>query len=245
MLKNHMKHLLLMLAFIPLTTFGQKTDSIKAKRISLGLTFSPDYCYRTLKPDKTKMSELIANERDSFEIPRFGYTTGINFAYMINKRFTLETGLLFSDKGEKAKNDTLIWNTSSGTTDPSLPIRMSFIYHYFYVDIPIKINFNLLTKRAKLYITAGISPNIYITQKTTSILEYDDGHTTKNSTTSRNLTFINLAVIGGLGFSYDLTEHLYFKIEPTYRRSITSIISAPIKGYLYSIGLNTGIYYKL
>lgn len=118
-------------------------------------------------------------------------------------------------------------------------------YQYFYIDIPIKVNFNLLTKRAKLYITAGISPNIFIIQKTNSLLQYDDGHTKKETQTAQDFSIINLTVIGGIGFSYDITEHLYIKIEPTYRRSVTSIIDAPIKGYLYSVGLNTGFYYKL
>jgi len=66
-----------------------------------------------------------------------------------------------------------------------------------------------------------------------------------NNSTGSGLSRINFAVVAGLGINYDLTSRLTFRVEPTYRRSITSIINAPIKGYLYSAGINTGIYFKL
>lgn len=215
------------------------------KNISIGLTFSPDYCYRTLHPDASV--KWIADNRNTLEIPKFGYTTGLNIAKSINKKITLETGLLYSDKGERTKKYSEVWLTSSGQPDPALPTAMTFIYHYIYLDIPIKANYYFLTQKAKFYLTAGISPNVFLSQKTTSILEYSDGHNTKKNSSGNSSGFsrINLTVIAGLGFSYDFTNKLYFKIEPTYRRSITSIIDAPIKGYLYSVGLNTGIYYNL
>jgi len=233
------KLLIFSLTFLPLISFCQNSDTPNAKKIAIVLTFSPDYCYRTLKSDAS--SKWIADSRDTFEIPKFGYTAGLNLALNISKRITIETGLLYSDKGEKTKKYDLIW----GQPNPDLPIKNTFIYHYIYLDIPIKINYYLFTQRAKLFITAGISPNIFITQKTTSILEYSDGHTKTNSSTADNgFSKIDLTFIAGFGVSYDLTNRITLKIEPTFRRSIIPISTAPVKEYLYSMGLNTGIYFK-
>ena len=241
-----MKKLLTLLTIIPLTLFGQDTETTTTKKYSIGLTFSPDICYRTLKPNAA--SQSIADDRNGYEIPKIGYTTGLNLAMNINKRITFETGLLFSDKGEQTKQYSLVWLTPSGLIDPSMPVSNSFIYHYLYLDIPIKVNYYLLTGRAKLFLTAGISPNIFLTQKTVSHLEYSDGHTTTSTSWgsgNTGFTSINLTFIAGLGFEYNISKKMYLKIEPIYRRSITSIVDAPIKGYLYSTGLNIGLFYKL
>ena len=238
-----MKLFLIFLTFFPLTIFCQSTDTTKTKRIAIGLTFSPDYCYRKLSPDAT--SQWIADSRDNLEIPKFGFTTGLSLLFQLNKRLTFETGLQYSNKGEKTKSYSLTWNTPSGQPDPALPTKNTFIYHYNYLDIPVKVNYNILTKRLKFFVSGGISTNVFLFQKTTSILEYSDGRTETNNSTGSGLSRINFAVLAGLGINYDLTSRLTFRIEPTYRRSITSIINAPIKGYLYSAGINTGIYFKL
>jgi len=56
---------------------------------------------------------------------------------------------------------------------------------------------------------------------------------------------VNFAVLAGIGMDYDFKSKIKFRIEPIYRRSINTIINAPIKGYLYSVGLNIGVYYKI
>lgn len=243
-MKNPVKIFFTLLAIIPLTVFCQQPDAKKTIKIAIGITFSPDYCYRTLIPNAS--SKPIADARDTLEIPRFGYTTGLNLAIKINKRITLETGILYSDKGEKTKTYTVDEIVPQGQINPFVPRKITFYYHYIYLDIPFKLNYYLLNNRTRIFLTAGISPNIFLTCKTKSTTEYKDGHTTTHtSTSSSDYRIFNLSIIAGAGLSYDLTSKLYFNIEPTYRRSITSIVDAPIKTYLYSIGLNTGLYYKL
>jgi len=233
-----------LLTLIPLTVFSQVNDSTPSRKFSFGITFSPDYCYRTLKSDTSV--KWLTDSRDSLEIPKFGFTAGLNLALKINNRISLETGLLFSDKGEKTKEFALFGITPSGQPDPDQPTKCSSVFHYSYIDIPVKVHYYLLTQRAKLFLSAGISPNVFLSQSVTSTFEYSDGHTTKTTSAGNaGFTGINLTVIAGLGFGYDLTNKFYLKIEPEYRRSITSIVDAPMKVYLYSIGINTGLYYKL
>jgi len=238
--------LIILLTIIPLTTYSQKADSIRTKKFYFGLTFSPDYCYRTLKSDNSKSSMFITDYRDTTEIPKIGFTTGLNLIMEISKRIAIETGLLFSDKGEKTKAISKKWISNSGQSLTSLPSKVTANFKYYYLDIPIKVNYYLKTEKLKLYVTAGISPNIFLVERSILIYEYNDGRISRNTTFGNNgFSRVNLAFIAGLGCSYDVTQKIFLKIEPTFRHSITSINNTPIKGYLYSAGLNTGLYFKL
>jgi len=245
------KIIFLSLTILPLIIFGQ-VDSIPKNKLSFGLTFSPDYCYRSLKVGPSFW--FIDDLRNKSEIPKIGYTTGLNIAWNINKRFSFETGLLYSDKGYKTKKLVFVHGDKidprTGFVYPNNwdpPIKGSFIYHYIYLDIPLKFRYYIMTRKINFYYTAGISSNIHLIDKSTSIFEYNDGKTVKKtSLNSYGFSTVNLAFITGFGLDYDLTKNMYFIIEPIYRRSIISIISgSPIKGHLYSMGLNTGLYYKL
>jgi hypothetical protein len=236
--------LLLTLAVLPLTLWCQNTDTTKPGRISIGITISPDYGYRVLNTSKS--STWIEDIRDTTEIPKFGFTAGIDLAFRINKRISLEAGLLYSDKCYQTKNITLVDLNTSGQPDTLFPAIAKSTYHYIYLEIPIKINYYLLTKRAKLYLTGGISLNILLAQKSNLKVEFKDGQNeTYKSTVTSGFRTINLAALAGVGFSYDVTKRIYFKIEPVFRCSMTPIFHAPIQEYLYSIGLNTGLYYRL
>ncbi len=231
----------------------QNPDSTKTKRFSIGLVFSPDYCYRTLKPDGASMSQSIARQRDSTETGRTGFTTGLSFLFQMNKRFTLETGIQYSDKGEQTKDMVLNFGSNiaprngfaySGGSGASNPVSANFVYHYNYIDIPLKANYYLLTRRFKLFASAGLSVNVFLNERNNLVEKYSDGSSSSSSSTSSNgLSRINLAFVAGLGVSYSISNRLTIRMEPVYRRSITSIIDAPVKEYVYSIGLNTGLYY--
>jgi len=231
-----MKQLLLILALIPLTVFCQNTETTNDKRISIGLTFSPDYCY-------------ASSGKYYSELPIVGFTSGINLAYNVNKRITLESGILLTAKGKKTTYGLSVAYWPEGVPHYTYLYQYyadRYNYHHYYAEIPIKVNFNLVTKRAKLFITAGVSPNIYIGSKSTRIREYYSEDRIEKQATyyDAELIRVNLAVIAGLGFSYDLSEGLYLKIEPTYSQSVISI-DKPTKLYLHSAGLDAGLYYRL
>lgn len=229
----------LLIIFSPFIAFCEIPDSTKTKKIEIGVTYSPNYCYRKLRADAS--GKWLSDIRDTMEIAKFGYSAGFNIVYKIKKNFTLGSGILFSDKGERTKKYSL-GNSPAG----KLPINNTDIHHYIYLDIPVKGNYYILTGKLKLFLTAGISTNILLTQRNTSILGYGDRAPEKSSSTvNSGLSKINFAFIAGFGIDCPVTDKTNFKIEPIYSRSIHSIIDAPIKSYLYSAGLNIGIYYKL
>jgi opacity protein-like surface antigen len=216
------KNIVFILLFLPVLLFCQTKDTAKQDKIQIGIIGSADYCYRSLKADAA--SKWISDMRDTLEIPKLGYTLGISCLYEINKNIKIDVALLYSESGEKTKKYLL-----DNNNDIRLPSNNTFIY-----------------KKLKLYATAGVSANVFLSKKTTSILEYSNFDTEKSkSVSSTGFSKINFAVLAGAGFNYSVSNKLDIKVEPIYRRSITSIINAPIKEYLYSTGLNFGIYYNL
>lgn len=242
-----MKLLITSLLVIPLIVLGQNPDTIKTKRIAIGLTFSPDYCYHVFKSASTSSQVVVREVWNEEEIPKFGFTSGINVAFRISKTIALETGVLYAGKGYKTKEiDLASLNVNWQTNGPNFATKIRFISHFHYIDIPIRINYYLFVQKLKFYITAGVSPNIFLGERGTSIITYRDGSVISSSGTSlADYKRINLVAFAGFGFSWDLTSNFYLKTEPLFRRSVTSINDAPSNNYLYSPGLNTGIYYKL
>ena len=59
-----------------------------------------------------------------------------------------------------------------------------------------------------------------------------------------NFAKLNFELLAGLGADYDINKHFKLRLEPLFRRSINSITTTDIKGYLYSGGLNFGVYYR-
>ena len=242
---------LLLLFLLPVILFCQTNDSIKMKdspkikdstktgKFEIGISFSPDYSYRTLKTDAS--NQLIKDTRDTLESAKFGYSAGINVAYHFNKKLVIEAGLLFSDKGEKTKKVAFV-DVPQGQD----PIYYSYKYNYYYLDIPLKADYYILTGKLKLYVTAGVSGNIFLIQKTTELQGHNNSDYQKTTSTfNPGFNRLNIAVIAGAGINLKMSDKLNLKLEPIYRRSITSVINAPVKTYLYSAGINIGIYYKL
>ncbi len=245
------KNIILLLLFLPFVSLSQTNDTIKTKsnnaktdtlrkgEFEIGILFSPDYDFRKLKSDAS--SQAITDIRDTMETAKFGFTAGLNLAYHINKRLVMETGLLFSDRGEKTKKVSFT-NVPSG----QLPIYFTYKYHYLYLDIPLKVDYYILTGKLKLYATAGASGNVFLMQKTTLLKGNDNGNTEKTSFASNSgFNRISVSILAGLGLDYSISNIIKLQIEPMYRRSLTSIVDAPVKSFLYSAGINFGLYYNL
>lgn len=211
-------------------------------KLSIGVIYTPNFGYRILKPDSSPYAHYIANLRDSIEIPKFGYATGINFIYRLTKRFAFESGLQFSQGGYKTKKIYPDW----GTTSPTLPKIVVDAYNYNYLNVPVKLNIYILTGRIQLFISGLASANVLLSNTKVSKLEFDDGHTsTQDQTAPKNVSVFNLAASASIGLGFDLTKRLNLTLEPNYKKSITSLDDSAIKGYLYSAGVTVGLYFKI
>lgn len=215
-------------------SFGQVEGVDSDKRVFLGLAFSPDYSYRTIS------SEMNVDLWNAAEEPKFGFTTGLVALFKFNPRFALETGLQFSDKGHKIQST--IRNSEPWPPNPLQ--KSNNIFHYQYLDIPVKANYFILTKKLKIFVSAGISANIFLNNKTTIINEYDDGSTETESVSEPDLKALNVAAMVGVGMDYAIANRLHLRVEPIFRHSVTNTLDAPISRYPYSLGANTVVFYE-
>ena len=130
--------------FANITLFGQ--DEIRKRQFFIGAFVSPDLSYRLLL-NNTGTDLTLANSRDSYEIPKFGYTLGVNALYQLNSKIALSIGVEYSNKGQKTKDVDLEFGNQ---IDPrrgfvfqwpsQQPTNINFSYNVSYIEIPIRID---------------------------------------------------------------------------------------------------------
>jgi hypothetical protein len=220
--------------------------------VQIGVNFSPDYCFRTLKNnDGSSSNDLILKSRNETEKSKFGYTTGLNVIFNFKKNIGIEAGIQFSNKGYQTKIQDL---TFGSAIDPrrgfaynasgAAPIRAKFIYNDYYIDIPLKANFIFGKKKIRFITSAGLTTNIFIKETVTSVLEYDNGTNDKKThSTTYDYNKINLSPIVSVGIDWKLNVRSNLRIEPTLRYGVLKIMNEPLTDYLWNAGLNISYFF--
>lgn len=248
-----MRLLIFILIFSTSSLFAGQPDSLKTKKWALGLTYSPDFCYRTAfnKNNQSTYSNIV-------EKPKYGYTAGLNILYRLMDKIGVEFGILYSTKGQKINTESYTWINPDDLQDPTVPNYNSSAavigtnrktkYTYQYLEIPVKINAYLVShKKLKIFPSLGCSINIFTGKKTESTFDYNDGRTEKEKSSyynSKNIPSAEFAVLVGVGVTYDISDKLFVKFEPSYRSFIRPLVDYPLSGTFYSIGANTGLYFN-
>jgi Outer membrane protein beta-barrel domain len=223
---------------------AQKTKSSKEpQRIFIGVNFSHDYDYRKLKNNNGSPSTgIVLNSRNDREVGKFGYTTGLNVCIHFTKLMGFETGIQYSNKGYQTKRHDLIFPSP----DPTLPTKAKFIYNYYYIDIPLKVNFTFGKGKLQFFSSTGFTTNIFIKETQTSVFEYADGRTEKErEETNFDYKKIDISPMISVGFTYKINEKMHLRVEPTFRYGILKTIDAPVTQYLWNAGVNMAFYYRL
>ncbi len=246
-LNNHtiMKKLLLLLAISPLFTNAQDNAKKIGKNISIGLSFSPNYNYRALfnKHDDQFIGSYIVT-RNGWEKGKLGYSTGANVNFTLSKRFELQTGLFYSDKGYKIERaiDTPT-STRSGIK------YLTSTNHMNYLDVPLKLNYISGEGRLKFIAGVGLSANFLLNQSAKTTYSYADGReeTTKKSS-SIDYNKFNISALASVGVQYKLKDNLFLMAEPTFQYGVFKVSNEPVTGiaeHLWNVGLNVGVHLKL
>ncbi len=224
------------------------------KRWQVGINFSPDFCFRTLKYEGSNPVGMeLLNERNANEIGKPGFTTGLDLVYNFKESFALEGGIQYSNKGYQTRMEDL---TIAAPVDPRrgfisilpgpVPIKSKVVYKHHYLEIPLKVNIALGKEIIRFIASAGVTTNIFLGATTTSVLEFDDGTQRKN-TRGTNFAYnrINVSPLVSAGIDWKLNARSNIRIEPTFRYGLLKIIDAPLTGYLGNVGLNISYYLGL
>lgn len=229
---------------------GQNHDSLKIRKWAVGLSFSPDYCFRIA--DNPNPGGTLKGFKESSSMT-IGF--GLNGLYRFTKRFGVDLSIFYSSKGERVHVDQITWVTPGTPFDPTIPNSGQYFYqtsapdrtyNYKYLEIPLKINMYILDKKLKVFPSFGFASNIFI-GKTTRLYHAKGDHTETeiiHTYNKNNIPTIDFSLVACIGISYDINNRLFIKLEPNYRQFIRPINDTPISGYFYSIGCNTGLSYR-
>ncbi len=222
---------------------GKSDENITNKKFSFGLNFSPDNTYRRLHSDYDNFVEF-GNKTES---ARFGFTTGMVSCYQLSFRFALESGLQFSDKGfkyEATKQDFYYGDGIYVEEDPAMPDKWKTIYHHYYLGIPLKLNYYVLQKGVKLFLSAGFSTDFYVGNQSKTTWEFSDRTETETyQMKDKGFNMVNFTGLAGFGIETDISKRVHFRFEPIFRYSFTPVADGLMKDYLYSVGANFTLFY--
>lgn len=251
--------LIVFLVLLPFSLTGQEViDSIiksNEDQISIGLVFSPDYCFRTLhNNDGSSSSAVIIDLRNNDEEPIFGFTTGLNVFYQITKKIGFETGLQYSRQGYQIESNDLFFGDpidprngyAYDTSSSMIPSGVRFISNYNYLDIPLRVVLNFGKNRMRFITSAGLTTNILVSSGQISIIKYKDGKDKRSkSDFLHDIKTMNVTATLSAGVEYNLNSKLFFRVEPTIRYGLLEINDDPITAFLWRAGLAFGCYYNL
>lgn len=238
---------------VSISTMAQPAPG-EINTVLIGLSFSPDMAYRTLhNSDGANMGSSQLDDRNDRESPRFGFTGGLLMGYNFSSRFGLETGLQYAVRGWQSVNSN---PTFGDPIDPRrgvvqdgdnpLPSQITFRYHFHYLDIPLRAVFSFGTGKVRFISSLGVSTSILIDASQTSIVQYPDADTQRN-TYSQDGDFeaTNFFPTASAGMDYMINDKLNLRVEPTFRYGLVPINEAPVSSNLWSAGVNFTCYYVL
>jgi hypothetical protein len=222
--------LLFILVFKESNCQNEKTSS--DTKISVGLNFSPEICYRTLKDNSgnSNINNLI-DLKNKWEEPGFGFTTGVNVRYHISQIFLIEGALQYLNFKYKNTFDSTGLNFGD-MIDP----RYGFIYptvgavnHFHYLNLPLKFKVRFGKSKIMFISGAGITPGILL----------------KNIDPLEEYNSFNLFSSISAGIEYNINENISLNIEPQFNYGVLKINEYDVTEHLWHGGINFACYYNL
>lgn len=250
----------------------EKKDKISAW--SFGTKFSPVVAVSDNSSkessslyDRDIRSEIKSDKPDlsTEEKPLTSYSGGINVNYQVSKRFSVESGLYYSQRKQGTDNliasqtnglnsDNLTVYTPTGTQSVSAinnrpvlqnsfsttyyMLNASFISNAEYIELPLIIRYKLIDQRIGLDVLSGVSSNFLVNNNSYILSD----NKTVWSGNNKDLNSILYGATVGLGVNYKFYQNFSLNLEPTFKYTILSDHSVFGK-YPYSFAVFAGFSY--
>lgn len=217
-----------------------------AGRFYTGGFISPDLSYSII-PRNNNGVPAIKNYQSDYDISKFSVTVGLEGMYQINQNLALTLGVQYSGKGGKTKE--IEYGPSMIDSDP---VSMYYVYDYRYIDVPLRLDVYFTRRKVSPFITAGVSTNFFINQRTNifGIDKYDNAIELSSSSTS-GFSAVTPQLQVGAGIDIAL-KYSRIRIFPIYRLALTdtklsetyAYSTGTVNGKLYSIGLGVNCFFR-
>ena len=207
--------------------------------------------------------DLVANraitQNEQNYDPGFSYSLALNGGWQLAPRWVLQSGLQYQSARSKTSTNTLIQNSVtqesialnaldnrgfSANSLQAFDADLNLTNNYQFVSVPLKIGYIIVNKQFQLGLNTGVSTDFFLKNKVSEVngLTDDFEQQPGNNSPFRRTFFSGLV---GLEMGYRFLESYSFILEPTYRRSLSSLTnqSASVSSNPSSLGVTVGFRY--
>ena len=227
----------LLLLFLIITVLSLNAQD----KSDIGLNFSSNFTFRTLKTNDTDFQWLI-DYRNEFDQAKFGFNVGGTYTYQFDKGLTILMGIQYTRFGNRRSNILF--------QGPGIDGIGSFQNSYGYIGVPLTMGYTYdFNDKWGLTAAVGAILSVLLDDRGSYIIQWSDG--TVDSATDVNFDnpydFYRFHPLfkSSIGIQYKPRGAFYVKFEPTFQYSLIPIKDAPVHERLYSIGVNMGVHYIL
>ncbi|MBK9075849.1 MAG: PorT family protein [Flavobacteriales bacterium] len=223
-------------------------DSVKLSRISIGVSGGPDHCFRTLADNGgNPFAGLIIDLRNDLEIPRVGHSIGADILFHLSEQWSVVSGVRYSDQGYRTEEITSFATVDMPEGDPAIPLKgIQSVYHYRYLSVPVVGQFRPGKGRLRFASALGVSADFLLTATETVRKRWEDDLERESKSLDReNYNPVSLSGRAELGGTYRVVRRLELCAAIVGLYQLTKLTDTPITGYLWSVGVQCGIRYRL
>jgi hypothetical protein len=256
------------------------TEKKKSKsNWSFGTKFSPVYSMAENSGSSSQLEQSesikssIKDERPdtkTTEKSLLAFSGGVNVNYHLSERWSLESGLFYSQRKQMAENlvgsamagyedEMLVYTPEGGkfvqpafneTRAPEVigssrdetyySLNMDYISNFEYIELPILVRYKIVDRKLGLDVLSGVSTNFLIGNRT-SITD-EDSQLWSGETGNVSPLLYNATF--GLGVNYNFYRNFSFNLEPTFKYSIVPSSTSSLARYPYSFAVFAGFSYR-
>ena len=246
-----------------------KKKEVKLSRFFLSTFYSPDIVWYHLEEDLPGNQPETASEIKKSERHEFSSTTGLLFGYILNKHWSLQSGLTFSNTNITVEPKT-IYAQSDNNGNIKYRVNISSGYGYIlpsfqnapvigdslkvtaathklrYVGIPVAIKYSAKKGKLNFETTAGVTVNFLTKGKLETEVQKGPNNEVDILNNIQGLKSTYISVLTGAGAEYKLTKKLLVTLMPTARFALTPINKgAVVKTFPNSFGLSADLRIRL
>ena len=217
-------------------------------RWSFGVSGSIDRAFLTIRNGEANphLDRIIAL-REEHESGRIGYSAGIDVSRDLGSRWSIASGLRFSDRGFRSHHSSVVI-----ATDPVDPVlngtsfRTDERFHYQYLSLPVMLRSNIGKGRIQFTPAIGIQADLLTAQYSMLEYQFSNASAVSEKETDRfsDYTDLGLSACMELGVIMMIRKAWGIRFAPRACYQITPIADTPIVGHLYEIGLALGATYR-
>lgn len=255
--------------------FLLKNENKKASAWSFGTKFSPVFLMgdnasqESSNVNNDGIKSAVKSDKpnvNSKEKPLTSYSGGVNVNYHLSRRFSVESGIFYSQKRQGSDNligsqdnefggDDLTVYTPSGTRtidpiDNGTVLRSSYSTTYYtlnanfisnaeYIELPLIFRYKLIDQKVSLDVMSGFSTNFLVSNSSFILSEDQELWSGENE----NMNSILYGATVGLGVNYNFYQNFTFNLEPTFKYSMLPENSV-FRKYPYSFAVFAGFSYR-